>query len=91
MFGFLIAMIKTTYDTNNLNKLKNKYVQRCGMNQYSYALYRLVPFVTKNETDLVVVSGFFNEPGVLHEVSHQHDSSSQLEQVLKNQEEALEN
>ena len=59
MFGFLIAMIKSTYDTNNANKLKNQYVQRCGMNQYSYALYRLNPFVTKNETDLIVVSGFF--------------------------------
>jgi hypothetical protein len=61
MFGFLIAMIKSTYDNNNKNKLKNGYVQRCGMNQFSYSLYRLIPLIGKKETDLVVVSAYFSD------------------------------
>ena len=59
MFGFLIAMIKNTFDRNNKLKEHNIYIQRCEMNQVSYNIYRLIPFVAVFDTDLVVVSAFF--------------------------------
>ena len=62
MFGFLIAMIKNTYDRNQRMRENNKYIQRCEMNQVSYNIYRLIPFVPVLETDLIVVSAYFAEP-----------------------------
>jgi hypothetical protein len=59
MFGFLIAMIKNTFDRNNQKKEHNKYIQRCEMNQVSYNIYKLIPFVPVFETDLVVISAYF--------------------------------
>jgi hypothetical protein len=59
MFGFLIAMIKNTFDRNNKLKEHNMYIQRCEMNQISFNIYRLIPFVSVFETDLVVVSSYF--------------------------------
>ena len=62
MFGFLIAMIKGTFDRIKKAEIANKYVSRCIMNQDSYNFYRKVPFVVDFETDLVVVSGHFADP-----------------------------
>ena len=62
MFGFLIAMIKGTFDRIKKAEIANKYVSRCIMNQDSYNFYRKVPFVVDFETDLVVVSGLFSDP-----------------------------
>ena len=59
MFGFLIAMIKNTFDRNNQKKEHNKYIQRCEMNQVSYNIYKLIPFVPVFDTDLVVISAYF--------------------------------
>ena len=62
MFGFLIAMIKGTFDRIKKEEVSNKYVSRCEMNQVSYNFYRKVPFNVDFETDLVVVSGLFADP-----------------------------
>ena len=40
----------------------NKYIYRSEMNQVSYNIYRLIPFVPVFETDLIVVSAYFDEP-----------------------------
>ena len=61
MFGFLIAMIKGTYDKNQKAETQNKYKARCDMNQVSFNLYKKIPFTSSIETDLVVVSAHFNE------------------------------
>ena len=44
MFGFLIAMIKNTYDLNEKHKITNKYASRCEMNQVSFNFFRMLPF-----------------------------------------------
>ena len=88
MFSFLIAIINTTYRTSDANKQRNHFVQRCGMNQYSYQLCRLLPFIYKNETDLMVVSAFFNDQKD-DNVPVQNDAKT--EEILQNQREALEN
>ena len=62
MFGFLIAMIKNTYDRNEKQKVTNKYASRCDMNQVSFNFFRKLPFSQTFETDLVVVSAHFNDP-----------------------------
>ena len=62
MFGFLIAMIKNTYDRNSKQYHQNKYSSRCEMNQVSYNIYKRLPFTSTFETDLVVVSAYFAEP-----------------------------
>ena len=62
MFGFLLAMIKTTYDKNNLNRLSIMYTQRCEMNLFSYNIYKNYPFADIYENDLLVVSSNFKEP-----------------------------
>ena len=59
MFGFLIAMIKNTFDKNTSKKHHNKYINKCKMNQIAYNIYRLIPFVPSFETDLAVVSAHF--------------------------------
>jgi len=59
MFGFLISLIKNTFDRNNLKKEHNRYIQRCEMNQVSYNIYRLIPLVSIFDTDLVVISAYF--------------------------------
>ena len=61
MFGFLIAMIKNTFDRNVSLKEHNKYHQRCEMNQVSYNIYRLLPLISVFDTDLVVVSSYFED------------------------------
>ena len=61
MFGFLIAMIKTTYDKNGKNRMQSTYTQRCEMNCYSYDLYKAFPFVNIYESDLFVISAHFEE------------------------------
>lgn len=60
--GFLIAMIKNTYDRNEKSKLSNKYASRCEMNQVSFNFFRMLPFSQTFETDLVVISAHFNDP-----------------------------
>jgi hypothetical protein len=74
MFGFLIAMIKTTYDKNVKNRMQNMYTQRCEMNQYSYHLYRAFPFVDIYESDLFVISAHFESNP---EVKQKQDIDSQ--------------
>ena len=62
MFGFLLAMIKGTFDRIKHDEVSNKYRSRCEMNQVSYNFYRTIPFMVDFETDLVVVSGHFADP-----------------------------
>jgi hypothetical protein len=70
------------------------------MNQYSYNLYRLIPFVVKNETDLVVVSAYFNQPIVGSDkrdsevtgvVGGSQNDTKKNDLVLKNQDLVLKN
>lgn len=92
MFGFLIAMIKRTFDRGYHDEVSNKYMSRCEMNQVSYNFYRIIPFNVDFETDLVVVSGLFADPIEINlgeDEIWRKDIEGQIQNVLGNQDKMM--